>query len=78
MEKFPAMKSKMVLRVLMREPLNYSILRQRGSHRILVSSHFPRILYSYHDVVELSGSEVRALLMNQIGLSHTAAMEVIQ
>jgi len=67
-----------MLRVLMREPLNYSILRQRGSHCILVSSHFPRILYSYHDGVELSGSEVRALLMNQIGLTYTAAMEVIQ
>lgn len=44
------MKARALLRVLMREPLSYRIVRQRGSHRRLESAMgFPPLLFAFHD-----------------------------
>lgn len=78
MDSFPSMKTKKLLRILMRKPLNYEILRQKGSHRVLISEKYPRVQIGYHDNHEVSGSYVKDLLLNDVCLTLEMAKEVIQ
>ena len=78
MESFPSMQTKKLLRILMRAPLNYRILRQKGSHRVLISNAHPRIQVGYHENHEVSGSYVRDLLLNDVGLTMEMAREVLR
>jgi len=72
------MKAARLLRLLMNEPLNYRITRQRGSHRTLASNNHPQLLFSYHDSIELKPFEVRGVLVKQVKLSVTQALELLQ
>jgi predicted RNA binding protein YcfA (HicA-like mRNA interferase family) len=74
---FPSMKARRLLAILMREPLNYRIVRQRGSHRTLRASGRPQILFAWHDRMELKPREVRKVLMNQVGLAETNALDLL-
>lgn len=75
---FPTMKACKLLNILLRKPLNYRIMRTRGSHRTLISPDRPRIVYSYHDSEELSGHMVRKILVNGVGLNESEALEVLR
>lgn len=76
--KFPSMKARELLQILLRKPLDYTIVRTNGSHRTLEAKGRPRIRFAYHDNRELSGIEVRDVLTNQVGLTDSQALEVIE
>lgn len=78
MSNFPTTKARDLLNILLRKPLNYRIMRTRGSHRILISPGKPRVVYSYHDSEELSGHMVRKILVNGVGLKESEALEVLR
>ena len=72
---FPSMHWRKMLKLLERQ-LGYHELRCAGSHRILVSEGRPRLTFSFQR--ELSGVEVGDILVNQVGLSKEAAVEVVK
>ena len=71
------MKAKRLLAVLMREPLNYRIVRQAGSHRTLQAPGRPTIRFAWHDRAEVSPAKVRAVLLNQVGLEEKDALDLL-
>ena len=46
---FPSLKAKQLLAVLQREPLNYRVARQSGSHRRLEAPGRPSFSFAFHD-----------------------------
>jgi predicted RNA binding protein YcfA (HicA-like mRNA interferase family) len=77
MPPFPSMKAKRLLWVLMREPLNYRIVRQRGSHRTMKASGRPPVIFAFHDRKELRPRVVRDVLVNQVGLEEAEALDLL-
>jgi predicted RNA binding protein YcfA (HicA-like mRNA interferase family) len=71
------MKARDLLAVLMREPLNYEIARQRGSHRRLKASGRPPLTFAFHDRVELGPAAVRKILCKDIGLEPDEALKLL-
>jgi predicted RNA binding protein YcfA (HicA-like mRNA interferase family) len=71
------MKAKRLLAVLMREPLSYRIVRQRGSHRTLRAFGRPPLVFAWHDRVEVKPRQVRALLVGQVGLEEAEALDLL-
>lgn len=65
---FPSMRAKDLLKVLTREPLNYGIVRQRGSHRRLKAAGRPTLTFAFHDRRTLAPGEVRDVLVKDVGL----------
>ena len=65
---FPSMKADDLLAVLLRDPLNYQIVRQNGSHRQLRASGRPNVLFSYHAGATLPPGVVRHILVKAVGL----------
>lgn len=78
MPNFQTMKARDLLRILQRKPLSCSIMRTRGSHRTLKTPTGRIFLYAYHDAKELSGHQVRKVLIDNLGLNETEALEVLQ
>jgi len=74
---FPSMKARRLLAILMREPLNYRVVRQRGSHRTLHAPGRPRVVFAFHDRMELKPREVRSVLVNDVGLAETDALDLL-
>jgi predicted RNA binding protein YcfA (HicA-like mRNA interferase family) len=75
---FPSMDARRLLRVLMREPLAYRVLRQNGSHRWLVSdAGYPAFTFAYHDRRTVSGLAVRKVLMRDVGLTEAQALSIL-
>lgn len=72
------MKASELLNILMRKPLNYRIIRVRGSHRTLVAIGRPTILFAFHTSKEISAREVKGVLMGQVKLNQVEALEVIK
>ena len=73
------MKVSTFLRTLLRDPLNYEIIRQNGSHRTLESSSgYPRLLFSGHEGDEMGPIRIKNVLTNQIGLSVDEAIRLLQ
>jgi predicted RNA binding protein YcfA (HicA-like mRNA interferase family) len=67
-----------MLALLKRKPLQYEIVRQKGSHRVLESKvGYRKIGFWCHDKATLKGSVVRDILVNQVGLSETEARELV-
>lgn len=77
MPPFPSIKAKRLLAILMREPLNYRIVRQRGSHRTLAAPGRPRILFAFHDSRDLAPGHVRDVLVKQAGLEEEEALDLL-
>ena len=74
---FPSMKAKDLLRVLMRQPLGYRIIRQRGSHRILVSDQgYPKLLFAFHIRQTIPAPLVRRILVHDVGLVESEVREL--
>ena len=75
---FPSLKSQQLLRVLLREPLDYEIARQNGSHRKLESSNgYPTLGFSFHDGVTVPGGAVKKILVKDVGLVEDEARALI-
>ncbi len=67
-----------MLRVLLREPLGYEVVRQNGSHRKLESSNgYPVLWFSFHDGITVPGGAVKKILVKDVGLDEDVARELI-
>lgn len=77
MAQFPSMKSGSLLGVLLREPLGYTIVRQKGSHRKLEADGRPPVLFSYHDGVTVPPGVVRKILVQTVGLTPEEALRLL-
>jgi predicted RNA binding protein YcfA (HicA-like mRNA interferase family) len=77
MPPFPSMKAKRLLAVLMREPLNYRIVRQRGSHRWLAAPGRPSFTFGFHDRDEVQPHKVRKVLVEDAGLDEDEALDLL-
>lgn len=71
------MKARKLLAVLMREPLGYRVVRQRGSHRILAAPGRPRLTYAFHDRQNIPPGVVRDVLVHQVGLEEQDALDLL-
>lgn len=75
---FPSLKASKLLAVLTRKPLLYRVERQNGSHRTLVSdAGYPRLLFSFHDGVEVPRGVVRKILTGDVGLTEQDALDLL-
>ena len=75
---FPSLKARQLLAVLARSPLEYRVIRQRGSHRHLRSlAGFPDLLFSFHDRATVPPGAVRKILTRDIGLSEADALDLL-
>jgi predicted RNA binding protein YcfA (HicA-like mRNA interferase family) len=75
---FPSLQSQQLLRVLLREPLGYEIVRQKGSHRRLESSNgYPVLGFSFHNGVTVPGGAVKKILVKDVGLDEDEAKALI-
>lgn len=74
---FPSMKANDLLAVLLREPLNYEIIRQNGSHRQLRASGRPNVLFSYHSGATVPPRTVRKILVKDVGLDADEALALL-
>ena len=77
MNRFPSMKARRLLAVLMREPLGYRVVRQSGSHRTLAAAGRPRILFASHDRHTLPPGRVRKILVDDVGLEEQEALDLL-
>lgn len=57
----------------MRKPVSYRIARQRGSHRVLISAHYPRLVFAFHDQDTIPPGQVRKILVQDVGLGEDEA-----
>lgn len=64
-------------RILTRQPLNYVVTRQTGSHRTLEAPGRPTLHLSFHDRQELPGGLVRKILVQDVGLSEEEARSLL-
>jgi predicted RNA binding protein YcfA (HicA-like mRNA interferase family) len=74
---FPSLKARRLLAILTREPLNYRVVRQTGSHRRLKAQDRPPITFAFHDSRTLRPWQVRDVLVSQVGLAETEALSLI-
>ena len=75
---FPGLKAQQLLAVLLREPLGYEIVRQRGSHRRLRSRNgHPDLAFSFHSGVSMPPGAVRKVLVMDVGLSEDEARRLV-
>jgi predicted RNA binding protein YcfA (HicA-like mRNA interferase family) len=77
MTDFRSMKARELLAVLTREPLNYEIVRQRGSHRRLKAPGRPPITFAFHDGATVAPGLVRKILCRDVGLGEDEALELL-
>ena len=77
MPNFPTMKARELLRIMQRKPLSCSIMRTRGSHRTLRTPTGRTFQYAHHDAKEFSGHQVRKVLIDNLGLNETEALEAL-
>lgn len=77
MAPFPSMKAKQLLAVLMREPLGYRVVRQKGSHRILAAPGRKRVIYAFYERQEIPPGVVRDVLVKQVGLEEQDALDLL-
>jgi predicted RNA binding protein YcfA (HicA-like mRNA interferase family) len=77
MTDFPSMKARDLLAVLLRDPLNYEVVRQRGSHRRLKASGRPPITFSFHDRATVGPGAVKKVLCRDVGLGEEEALKLL-
>ena len=77
---FPSLKAGALLRILCREPLNYSVVSKRGkgSHRILKASGRQDIIFGFHDGTTIPPGIVRKILTINAGLSLEEALALVR
>ena len=77
MGQFPTMKAKRLLAVLEREPLNYRVSRQSGSHRRMESPGRPPLTFAFHDKATVPSGLVRKVLVRDVGLAEDEARKLL-
>jgi len=71
------MKARDLLAVLTREPLNYTIARQSGSHRRLKAPGRPSLTFAFHDRATVGPGLVRKILVRDVGLGEDEALKLL-
>lgn len=71
------MKAKRLLAVLEREPLNYRVSRQSGSHRRMEALGRPPLTFAFHDRATVPSGLVRKVLVNDVGLAEDEARKLL-
>jgi predicted RNA binding protein YcfA (HicA-like mRNA interferase family) len=71
------MKAKRLLAVLERKPLGYRVVRQKGSHRRLLSPDYPPLVFAYHDRATVRPHMVREILVEDVGLAEEEARKLL-
>lgn len=74
---FPSLKAKQLLRILKRNPLNYQVVSQTGSHRKLESDGRPPINFAWHDRATVPPRAIKQLLVSKIGLTEEEAHDCL-
>ena len=75
---FPSLKARKFLRVLRRQPFQYRVSRQTGSHRVLSSPNgYPDLYFAYHDGATVPPGVVRKYLVDVIGLTEQEAIDLL-
>lgn len=77
MGQFPTLKAKRLLAVLEREPLNYRVSRQSGSHRRMEASGRPPLTFAFHDRATVPSGLVRKVLVRDVGLAEDEARKLL-
>lgn len=77
MGEFPSCRWPALERILRREPLGYSIIRQTGSHRTLRAPGRPELHLSFHERQEISGGMLRKILVRDVGLTEEEALALL-
>jgi len=77
MSDFPSMKARELLAVLMKKPLGYEVVRQRGSHRRLKAPGRPSITFAFHDRATVGPTAVRKVLCKDVGLDADEALKLL-
>lgn len=77
MSQFPTMKAKRLLAVLEREPLNYRVSRQSGSHRRMEAPGRPPLTFAFHDKATVPSGLVRKVLVRDVGLAEDEARKLL-
>ena len=77
MSQFPTMKAKRLLAILEREPLNYHVSRQSGSHRRMEASGRPPLTFAFHDKATIPSGLVRKVLVRDAGLAEDEARKLL-
>ena len=79
MHKFPAIKARRLYRILTSEPLNFTLIRSKaGCHRVLENQDGKKIIFAWHANREISGFELRNLLVLQLGISDPEARRLLK
>lgn len=72
------MKAGELQRILMREPLNYRVVRRSpGSHQVMRAPGLPQILYAFHKNQTVARGLVRKILVTEVGLSEETALKLL-
>jgi predicted RNA binding protein YcfA (HicA-like mRNA interferase family) len=71
------MKAKRLLAVLEREPLNYRVSRQSGSHRRMEAPGRPPLTFAFHDKATIPSGLVRKVLVRDVGLAEDEARKLL-
>jgi predicted RNA binding protein YcfA (HicA-like mRNA interferase family) len=71
------MKAKRLLAVLEREPLNYRVARQSGSHRRMEAPGRPPLTFAFHDKATVPSGLVRKVLVKDVGLAADDARKLL-
>jgi predicted RNA binding protein YcfA (HicA-like mRNA interferase family) len=75
---FPAMSGRDLLAVLRRKPLEYQVVRQKGSHRRLSAPGYPDLTFAFHDSASIAPGLVRKILIFDIGLDEEEAHRILK
>ena len=77
MSRFPSLKARALLAVLCREPLDYRVVRQVGSHRRLEAPNRPSLTLAFHERTTIAPGLVRKILVDDVGLTEDEARRLL-
>jgi predicted RNA binding protein YcfA (HicA-like mRNA interferase family) len=77
MGQFPTMKAKRLLAVLEREPLNYRVSRQSGSHRRMESPGRPPLTFAFHVKATVPSGLAARFSSKDVGLAEDEARKLL-
>ncbi len=76
-QQFPSLKAKRLLTILERKPLNYTVARQKGSHRRMTAPGRPPVTIAFHDKETVSSGAVGKILTRDAGLAEDEARQLL-
>lgn len=77
MDRFPSLKARKLMSILMAEPLGYRVVRQNGSHRRIEAPDHQPLIFAFHDRDTIPPGMVRKILMEQVGLDENDARRLL-